>query len=579
MTTAEASHPTDAPPFPADRIANAPFPERLKLTCQNWAYASPNRPSVMALYWMKYFFVLIALWAFWCSFNADYPGFFALSEWAFTAEAFKKAMVWSMCWELFGFGCGWGPMNARYEQWFGGYRHFARVGTIKLPLFPGAPLIGGNTRSWLDVGLYGLNQVLLLWALVQPEMTPAHLLPCFILVAVNGVLDKTLFLVARSEHYWVVLGAITFTMMAGYEDLWAAGAKLTWSWIWIWAAVSKWNSHFPSVIMVMMNNGPFFPKALKQSLFAHYPDDLRPSRFAHFMAFFGHVSEFAIPIILLVATETGNVWLLLGGCILFTGFHSFIGLNNPAGMPVEWNILMIYGGWNLFWFHPEISIFELTQMPILLTAMLFSLVVIPLVGNFFPSKLSFLLSMRYYAGNWAYNVWLFRKDSNYREKLARLKKSSRTVLEQLEDMIEDPNELAAAHAAMGANRNLHLQGRPLKEALPVAVDDIEAYEWQEGETFGGTVLGWNFGDGHLNGEELLRAIQPICQFEEGELRMISVESQPLFGPTMHWRVYCPVRGKLHEGWTKIADYKDTQPWPEGEVAEALMRGGAAPAEG
>ena len=568
MSSAQATSPVQ-PPFPADRIASAPYPERMKLTCQNWAHSSPNRPSVMALYWIKYFFVLIAIWAFWCSFNADYPGFFAFSEWAFTGEAFKKAMVWSMCWELFGFGCGWGPMNARYEQWFGGYRHFARTGTIKLPLFRGAPLIGGDTRNWLDVSLYVLNQVLLLWALVQPEITPAHLLPCFILVAVNGILDKTLFLVARSEHYWIVMAAMTF---AATNDLYIAGAKLTWSWIWIWAAVSKWNQHFPSVIMVMMNNGPFFPKMLKKNLFASYPDDIRPSRFAHFMAAFGHLSELAIPFVLFAATQTGNTWLLLGGCILFTGFHSFIGLNNPAGMPVEWNILMIYGGWNLFWFHPEVSLLEMTQMPILMGLMLLSLVGLPLFGNFFPKHLSFLLSMRYYAGNWAYNVWLFKKDSQYREKLAKLKKSGRTVLEQLEDMIEDPDEYKAAQAMMGVNRSLHLQGRPLLEALPVAVDNVEDYEWQEGETFGGTVLGWNFGDGHLNGEQLMQAMQPICGFEEGELRLISVESQPLFGPTMHWRVYCPVKGKLHEGWTKISDYTEHQPWPEGEVAEALTRG-------
>ena len=95
---------------------------------------------------------------------------------------------------------------------------------------------------------------------------------------------------------------------------------------------------------------------------------------------------------------------------------------------------------------------------------------------------------------------------------------------------------------------------------------------QEGETLGGTILGWNFGDGHLNGEQLLRAIQPICEFEEGEVRLVSVESQPLFGSTMHWRVYCPVRGKIAEGKTQIADYKDHTPWPEGEVAEALMGG-------
>ena len=568
MTTTEPTT-TDVPPHDPARVVAAPFPDRLRMACQNWAHSSPNLPSLMALYWAKYFFVLIGIWAFWCSFNADYPGFFQFSEWAFTGEAFKKAMVWSMCWELFGFGCGWGPMNARYEKWFGGIRHFARTGTIKLPLFRGVPLIGGDTRNALDVGLYLLNQILLLRVLIAPEVTAELLLPCFVLVLVNGLLDKTLFLVARYEHYWVVMGAITFTMLAGYDDLWVAGSKLTWSFIWIWAAVSKWNAHFPSVIMVMMNNGPFFPKVLKKSLFANYPNDIRPSRFAHFMAAFGHISEFAIPFILFTAAATGNELLLLAGCILFTGFHSFIGLNNPAGMPVEWNILMIYGGWNLFWFHPDVSILEMTQMPILFALMLFSLFVIPLIGNFYPSKLSFLLSMRYYAGNWAYNVWLFKKDGNYRAKLEKLKKPSRTVLEQLEDMIEDPDELAAAKAGMGSNRGLHLQGRPLLEAVPAAVDDIEDWEWQEGETFGGTVLGWNFGDGHLNGEDLLRAMQPICQFEEGELRLISVESQPLFGPTMHWRVYDPVKGKIDEGWTKMADYKDHQPWPEGKTAEAL----------
>ena len=559
--TNDTNDATGIPPHSSESIVNAPFHERIKLVSQNWAHSSPNRPSVMALYWVKYFFVLIGVWAFWCSFNAGYAGFFNVSEWAFTNEAFKKAMVWSMCWELFGFGCGWGPMNARFEKWFGGYRHFARLGTIKLPLFRGVPLIGGDTRNLLDVSLYVLNQALLLRVLFAPEVTAELLLPCFVLVAVNGILDKTLFLVARSEHYWVVMGALVF---AATDDLWIAGAKITWSFIWIWAAVSKWNAHFPSVIMVMMNNGPFFPKFLKHRLFESYPDDLRPSKFAHFMAFFGHVSEFAIPFILFAATASGDPWFLLGGCILFTGFHGFIGLNNPAGMPVEWNILMIYGGWFLFFFNPDVSIFEMTALPMVLAAMLFSLVVIPLIGNFVPSRVSFLPSMRYYAGNWAYNVWLFKKNGA-RDKLGKIKKPCGTLQEQLENMIEDPTELGAAKAMMLGSRFLHFQGRPLLEALPVAVDDIEEYEWLEGEVLGGTLLGWNFGDGHLNGEQLRNAIQPICQFEAGELRLISVESQPLFGPTMHWRVYCPVEGKLKEGKTKMADYKDHAPWGQGEL--------------
>lgn len=555
----------NVPPHDLERIIEAPFPERVKLACQNWAHASPNRPAEMALYWVKYFFVLIGIWAFWCSFNEGYPGFFPISEWAFTNEAFKKAVVWSMCWELFGFGCGWGTMNARYDKWFGGIRHFARPGTIKLPLFRGVPLIGGDTRNWLDASLYLLNQVLLLRALVAPEVTPGLLLPCFVLVAVNGVLDKTLFLVARYEHYWVVMAAMIF---AAANDLWISGAMLVWSFIWIFAAVSKWNQHFPSVIMVMMNNGPFFPKALKHNLFEHYPDDLRPSGFAKRVATFGHIAEFAIPFLLLAGALTGNTWILLAGCVLFTGFHSFIGLNNPAGMPVEWNILMIYGGWTLFWFHPDTTVLEMAQSPILLAAMLFSLLVVPLYGNFFPAKVSFLPSMRYYAGNWAYNIWLFRKNGSTK-KLDRLVKSGKLVLDQLEELVPDETTFKFAKTMMMCSRFLHLEGRPLLEALPVAVDDIEDYDWLEGEVMGGTILGWNFGDGHLNGPQMLRAIQPICGFEEGELRVISVESQPLFGPTMHWRVYDCATGKIAEGHTKIADYQGHQPWPEGEVAEAL----------
>ena len=568
MTT-ESSLADDLPPYDPARVVNAPFPERVRLACTTWANESPNRADVMALYWGKYFFVLIGGWAFWCSFNAGYPGFFEFADWTFTNEAFKKAMVWSMCWELFGFGCGWGPMNARFEKWFGGYRHFARPGTIKLPLFRGAPLIGDDTRNWLDVGMYVFTQFLLLRVLVAPEATAELLMPCFVFVALQGVLDKTLFLVARYEHYWVVLGCLA---IASANDLWIAGAKITWSFIWIWAAVSKWNSHFPSVIMFMMNNGPFFPKFLKKGLFKSFPDDLRPSGFAEKMALFGHISEFSIPFILLFASVTGNEWVLLGACILFTGFHSFIGLNNPNGMPVEWNILMIYGGWFLFWFHPEASVFDMMAMPWLLAALLFSLVVVPTFGNFVPSRVSFLPSMRYYAGNWAYNIWLFEKGDAV-EKLKKLKKASGTVNEQLADLVEDPTELEFAKAMMCVSRFMHFQGRPLLEALPVAVDDIEAYDWYEGEVLGGTILGWNFGDGHLNGEQLMRAIQPICEFEPGELRVISVESQPLFGATMHWRVYDPtVEGPVAEGKTKLADYKEHQPWPTGDVAAALTRG-------
>jgi hypothetical protein len=317
-----------------------------------------------------------------------------------------------------------------------------------------------------------------------------------------------------------------------------------------------------------MNNGPFFPKFLKKRLFRSYLDDLRPSRLATRIAHVGTFIEYMIPVLLLWSPNETTTTLFL---CLMASFHSFIALNNPNGMPIEWNILMIYGAIFLFGFHPEASILALGQAPWLLAFLVFSLVGVPLFGNFFPSRVSFLLSMRYYAGNWAYNIWLFRKGGSL-QKLDRLKKSTGTMAEQLAQLGLDEETANLANTMVMASRFMHAEGRPLLETLPKAVDDIENYEWLEGEVFGGSIIGWNFGDGHLNGKLLLDAIQPQCQFEEGEVRLLSIESQPLFNPTMEWKIYDAATGLIDEGTTDLKQMQDQQPWPTGELAEAFGPG-------
>ena len=42
-----------------------------------------------------------------------------------------------------------------------------------------------------------------------------------------------------------------------------------------------------------------------------------------------------------------------------------------------------------------------------------------MLGNFRPDLVSFLPSMRYYAGNWATSQWLFRREGGAEEKLDR----------------------------------------------------------------------------------------------------------------------------------------------------------------
>lgn len=61
--------------------------------------------------------------------------------------------------------------------------------------------------------------------------------------------------------------------------------------------------------------------------------------------------------------------------------------------------------------------------------------------------------------------------------------------------------------------------------------------------------------------------------------MISVESQPMMNPTMHWQVYGAAEGLIAEGVTNLNDYLDHPPWPVGEVATALSGGRASGAAG
>lgn len=556
----------DLPPYDPQRLLRAPFPERVRLVCRTWAsQVNPNPLIVLVMYWAKYLVLFIGGWAFFASFSAGYPGFTSPGDWAFSAVAFQKAILWAIFYELTGLGCSSGPMNARFRPPIGGALYFLRPGTTKLPLFPGIPLFGGIQRTWLDVALYAASQLFLLRALVAPEVTPELLLESLVLIPLLGVTDKTLFLAARAEHYYVALVCLA---VAAEGDLWISACKVVWCCIWFWAATSKLNDHFPSVIMVMMNNGPLFPGWLKRRLFAAYPDDLRPSRLAVAMARAGTLTEYMIPVLLLLVSESPLLTGLALG--LMAGFHGFIAVNNPSGMPIEWNILMVYGGVFLFGFHPEAGVLAVGGMPLLAAFLFVCLVAIPCYGNFVPGRVSFLLAMRYYAGNWAYNVWLFRKDAIH--KLRKLVKPAGTMREQLETLLQDAEAVDVAMQLSMAHRFMHLEGRPLLEALPRAVPDIDDYEWMDGEVLGGIVVGWNFGDGHLNGTQLLEAVRAQCGFEEGELRVVLVESQPLFGRTMKWRVVDAAGGLVDEGETEIAPMRALQPWPTGAHAEAFAHG-------
>jgi hypothetical protein len=534
------------PPFDPLDWAKRPFAEKSRMVCGAWAMQGYGTPLAIYLVYAIKVAAYVAGWFWFCSFTPGMGHLADVDQWWLAPIAFQKAIVWSMLFEILGLGCGSGPLTGRYLPPMGGALYFLRPGTTKLPIFPGAPLIGHFRRSWLDVLAYAVACGLMVAALVSAAPSRALFVSLAIALPALGILDKTLFLCARGEHYWTTVAV--FALAADFLP----GAKGVQAALWFWAGVSKLNHHFPSTVGVMTSNSPITRfQWIRKLMYRSYPDDLAPSRIARYASHMGTALELGVPILLLCG-RGGTVTLI--GLALMLLLHGFITSNVPMGVPLEWNVMMVYGAFFLFWKHADVSLFTATlPVAILVLAMC---VAVPILGNLYPSRIPFLLAMRYYAGNWACSVWLFRGDSH--RKLERLTKSSPWVYDQLGFLYDRATCVAIVGKVM-AFRLMHLHGRLLGQLVHKAVARPEEYEWIDGEIIAGLVLGWNFGDGHLHREDLLRAVQEQCGFEEGELRCMMIESQPMLRSTLHYRIVDARTGQLEEGQAEVGGLRECQP--------------------
>jgi hypothetical protein len=536
------------PPYKPLEWLKKPFAERGRMVCEAWAmqgYGTP--PAAYALYAFK-IGLYVAGWVAFCGTSPSLGGAPTIASWWLAPLAFQKAIVWSLLFEVVGLGCGSGPLTARYYPPFGGALYFLRPGTTKAPLFPGLPLLGGRTRSVLDVLLYAALLGACVRALVAPSPELSHFLPIAVLLPLVGIADRTIFLAARAEHYWVTVVCFLFPN-------WIPGAKAVQLALWFWAGMSKLNHHFPTVACVMTSNAPLTRfRWLRKKMYRDFPNDLRPSKLAAWMAHGGTLLEFGVPLAFLF-TPLGQAPVV--AIILMLALHAYITSNVPMGVPLEWNVAVVYGGFALLWAHPDVSLLTMSP-PVLVAFVLAMTIAIPLLGNLFPSRISFLLAMRYYAGNWAYSVWLFKRGAE--KKLARMKMTSPWVYDQLARFYDEETARGLVSKVVGF-RLMHLHGRALPLLVPKAIDDdITSYEWLDGEIVAGLVLGWNFGEGHLHQERLLESVQAQCDFEPGELRCIFVEAQPLLQKTISYRIADAKTGAIEAGKLDVEELRTRQPW-------------------
>ncbi len=532
------------PPYDLGTWRALPFPDRLKQACQAWAvqgYGSPG--GVYALYALKIALYVVG-WAWVCTLGTGFR-LAEIGSWWATDVAFAKAVGWTLLFEGLGLGCGSGPLTGRYVPPLGGALYFLLPGTTKLPLVD-LPYVGGSRRTPLDVGLYALTLVALVRLLAAPAVTAAEIVPVLLLIPILGVLDRTLFLVFRSEHHLSVLLCLLF------PD-WLPGAKVVWLAVWWWAATSKVNAHFPAVLCVMVSNSPVVPTAWKARMYRDPPEDLRPSRLAAALAHSGTALEYLFPLVLVLSDGGPVTWITLA---VMTTFHLFILSQVPMGVPLEWNVIMIYGGFVLFGVHADVPLADLSS-PLLIGWLLAFHLALPIYGSLYPERVSFLLAMRYYAGNWATSVWLFQPGAS--SKLDRLTKWAPGVRAQL-GWLYDEDTIDALMSKVVAFRTMHLHGRAIRDLVQRAVPDVGQVEWLDGEIVAGLALGWNFGEGHLHDLSLLRALQDRCGFESGALRVVMLESQPIHRPVHAFAIADAKDGVLERGEVTVASLLDQQPW-------------------
>ena len=563
----------DTPQINFEEWSKGTRAEKIIPMARHWAEVGFGTPVVLHLFYVvKIGLYILAAWllALTTEGLGGLAGFTNVAHWYAEPIVFEKVVLYTMLFEVVGLGCGFGPLNNRFFPPMGSILYWLRPGTIRLPPWPNRiPLTKGDERTAVDALLYGALLVLLVIAIFSDGTGPlptlgtaVGVLPAWQIWAVLGVLavlglrDKVIFLAARGEVYASFTVAFLF---AGYGMDMIVGAKLVCLVIWLGAATSKLNKHFPFVISTMMSNNPVFrPRFIKRKFFEHFPDDLRPGRLSRRLAHFSTAIEGLVPLVLFFSH---GGWPTAIAAFVMLCFHFGILSSIPMGVPLEWNVFMMFSVLALFVGHASIGLGDLTTpLPILLFAVVAGTVVL---GNLSPRKVSFLPGMRYYAGNWDTTLWCIKPSAD--EKIAGgIVAIASMPAAQLEKFYGS-KEAAQIPMYMGyAFRAFNTHGRALFTLAHRAMAgyDEDDYVLTDGERLCSTAIGWNFGDGHFSNEQLVAALHKRCHFEPGEVRVVMLDAQPIHKQTQQYRLVDAATGEFERGYVRVADMVTRQPWAD-----------------
>lgn len=572
----------DAPAIDYESWRTSSRSERLEPLVRHIAQRGMGNPDVLYVVYAVKIAVFILGGLCFALATKGIDGWTDIASWWSEPIVFQKVVLWSLLFEVLGLGCGFGPLTGKIKPPMGSVLYWLRTGTLRLPPWPDRiPLTAGDRRTPFEVLLYAGLLAATTFALLSDGTGPAAalgtsvgVLPSWnialilVLLALAGLRDKLIFLACRGEVY----GALTCAFLLPGPDLIVA-AKLVMVAIWIGAATSKLNRHFPYVVATMMGNNPLIrSKRLRTKLYRDFPDDIRPSVIPRLLAHGGTVIEMGVPIVL---------FLSHGGAVTFAAaavmviFHLVILTAIPLGVPLEWNVFMIFGIGSLFVAHADLGLGDI-QYPWAVAALMVPIVVSIALGNLDPPKVSFLPGMRYYAGNWDISTWCLTESATQKIHAQGIGLGM-LQHKQLQQMVGAENADVAMHRGL-AFRAMYAHGRAvvtlLNRVMPAGRESD--YAVIEGEMMAAYALGWSFGDGHLHNESLLRALHTRCRFEPGEVRVIMIDGQPIHRQRQEYRLVDAATGEFERGTFDIADLVIRQPWQDDVPVRVIAKTTADP---
>jgi len=393
------------------------------------------------------------------------------------------------------------------------------------------------------------------------------------------VFDFSIYNASRGEHYVYMLVCLSF------PD-WRSGMQCVQLALWCWAGVSKMGPWFQYVIPFITKDSilsPCLPSTLlAKLLLKDYPRDLNPSTFTIITAWTGAFLEILFP-----AFCTASSAVRLVGVFGMIAYHAFIGMCMPFASVFEWNWFCVIVAYYMFCLNE----FSLPTSPLLQAFLFIVLVVIPIIGQLYPTLVPFLLAYRPYAGNWRFQWYVLHKDALPKHQKLKtwedpfVASNARWMYSWFGSWGQKSMQLISRFDYFFTASVLYVPAyRPLISVLERLCEE-NGWKWDDvycsfSEPYQNQVFGWSLGTGWIAARECTReAFNSICKFSKAEMYFIQFEpSQPFpCGKDHVVQFRCfdvtegPENAQIH-GAVPYAQLADSQPADLHLSAAQLLRG-------